>query len=63
MSINNLDDIYIRVANIAKELKKIDEVGVTDTTADNLDFWAKELETLAEWSRDLANKVRNFNKL
>lgn len=62
MSINGLDNIYVRVANIAKELKKIDDTGVTDTTADDLDFWAKDLETLSEWSKDLANKVRIFNK-
>ncbi len=62
MSINGLNEIYNGSVRVSEQLKKINRAGVTETTADDLDFWAKDFDTLSKNLKDLANKVRTFNK-
>lgn len=63
MRINGLNDIYNGSDRVSDQLKQIDKSGVTETTADDLDFWAKDFDTLSVALKDLANKVRTFNKV
>jgi hypothetical protein len=62
MSINGLNEIYVGSVRVSEQLKQINAAGVTETTADDLDFWAKDLDTLSSNLKDLANKVRALNK-